>query len=145
MYPIKVMYMDEVDAELEAIRQKKLMELMSGGKKESVPDAISGPITVTDANFDASLKEHHLVLVDAWAPWCQPCRMVAPILDEVAHELKGQVVIAKLNVDENPRIAGRYNIMSIPTIMLFKDGVMVAKSIGVRPKQQILAMCQKFL
>ena len=91
---------------------------------------------VTEATFDAEvLKSKQLVLVDFWATWCGPCRMIAPILDELAEEYAGRVKICKVNVDDEPALAQRYKIMSIPAVFLFRDGEVVEKMIGERPKQ----------
>jgi len=90
---------------------------------------------VTDATFEQDvLKAEGPVLVDFWAPWCGPCRMVGPIIDEIAQEHGDKVCIGKLNVDENPGVASKFGIMSIPTIMLFKDGQPDKKIIGARSK-----------
>ncbi|GAI94069.1 unnamed protein product, partial [marine sediment metagenome] len=77
------------------------------------------------------------VLVDLWAPWCAPCRMVAPVVEELASEYEGRVSFAKLNVDQNPRTASRYGIMSIPTLLIFKDGKPVSNIVGFRPKAEL--------
>ena len=91
---------------------------------------------VTEATFDAEvLKSKQLVLVDFWATWCGPCRMIAPVLDELAEEYAGRVKICKVNVDDEPALAQRYKIMSIPAVFLFRDGEVVEKMIGARPKQ----------
>lgn len=82
------------------------------------------------------LKSSQLVMVDFWAVWCGPCQMVAPIVDELAKDYKGKVKVMKLNTDDAPEVAGQYQIMSIPTIVFFKDGQMVDKIVGARPKQQ---------
>ena len=100
------------------------------------------PETVTDATFvrdvvDASSSRP--VLVDAWAEWCGPCRMIAPVLDQLAAESAGRYKIAKLNVDENPRTAGQFNIRSIPTLLIFKNGRLVDQIVGAQPKPAIAA------
>ncbi|MDX1412496.1 MAG: thioredoxin [Nitrospirales bacterium] len=82
------------------------------------------------------LKSPQLVMVDFWAVWCGPCQMVAPIVDELAKEYNGKVKVMKLNTDDAPEVAGQYQIMSIPTIVFFKDGQVVDKIVGARPKQQ---------
>src|SRR5208337_239842 len=93
---------------------------------------------VTDASFDTDvIKSDEPVVVDFWAEWCGPCRMIAPALEEIATELKGKVKIAKLNVDENPGVAGKYGIRSIPTLMIFKGGKNVATKIGAGPKNEL--------
>lgn len=91
--------------------------------------------TLTDATFDGEVAAAGTpMIVDFWAPWCGPCRMVGPIIDEIAEEHAGKVMTAKVNVDENPGIAAKYGIMSIPTIILFKDGEPAKKVIGARSK-----------
>jgi thioredoxin len=104
-------------------------------------DAGSKPITVTDATFAREVLGARgvPVLVDYWAEWCGPCRMVAPVLDELAAESNGRYRIAKLNVDENPRTAAQYNIRSIPTMLVFRDGAVVDRIVGAQPKQAIAA------
>ena len=91
--------------------------------------------TLTDATFDDEVKNSATpMIVDFWAPWCGPCRMVGPVIDQIAEEHGDKVAIGKVNVDENPAIAGKYGIMSIPTIILFKDGEPAKKVIGARSK-----------
>ena len=93
---------------------------------------------VSDATFDSEvLKATEPVVVDFWAEWCGPCRMIAPALEEIAGTLNGKVKIVKLNVDENPRTAAKYGIQSIPTLMIFKDGQMASRQIGAAPKQKL--------
>jgi thioredoxin len=95
---------------------------------------------VTDATFEAEvLKAQGAVVVDFWAEWCGPCRMIAPALEEIAGSLNGKVKILKLNVDENQATAVKYNVTSIPTLMLFKDGTLSSRQIGAAPKQKLEA------
>jgi len=124
--------------ELEILRKKKLEELRKRymeGEKQETPDK---PLEVNDANFEEIVTKHKNVAIDCWAPWCGPCLMIAPVIEELAKELKGKVVFGKLNVDENQRTAMRFNIMSIPTILLFKDGKLVDRIIGAMPKEFIV-------
>ena len=93
---------------------------------------------VSDADFESEvLKSANPVVVDFWAEWCGPCRMIAPALEEIAGSLGSKVKIVKLNVDENPQTAQKYGIMSIPTLMIFKNGEMAARQIGAAPKQKL--------
>ncbi|CEA00641.1 Thioredoxin [Jeotgalicoccus saudimassiliensis] len=97
---------------------------------------------VNDAGFKEEIGSG-LTLVDFWAPWCGPCKMIAPILEELAPEVEGKANIAKLNVDENQATASEYEVMSIPTLILFKDGEPVDKVVGFQPKEQLAALIEK--
>jgi thioredoxin 1 len=96
-------------------------------------------VTVTDASFDEDvLQSDKLVLVDFWATWCGPCRMVAPVLQEIAEEHAEELTVAKLDIDENPKVARDYRVMSVPTLILFKGGQPVKQIIGAKPKAALL-------
>jgi len=131
--------MDETDPELEAIRARKLQELMkSASPPVPTPVTTAGkPLVLTDATFDAEVRKPGLLLVDFWAAWCGPCLRVAPVLEQIARERAGTMRLGKLNVDENPRTAMRFQVMSIPMLLLFKDGRLVDGIVGAVPRAQI--------
>jgi len=136
--------------EIERIRANKMRELEEQLKttKEGGAQAqavIDHPVEITDRTFVAFVKQHPLVVVDCWAPWCGPCRMVAPILEQLAKEYAGKVVFGKLNVDENPRIATEYAIMAIPTLFIFKNGEPVDVIQGAMPKPHFEAKLKEWL
>jgi thioredoxin 1 len=107
---------------------------------------MSKAIKVTDQTFEETINNASTpVLVDFWAEWCGPCKMIAPALDELATELDGKLVISKLNVDENPDTAMAFGVMSIPTLLVFKDGEPVDRIVGAQPKAQLKARLQKHM
>ena len=121
--------------ELEEIRAKKMRELMG---QMSTP-TIDKPIAVSDRNFDQTIKNYPLVVVDCWAAWCAPCRAIAPVVEQLAKDYSGKVVFGKLNVDENPETAQRYGIMAIPTLLVMKNGEEIDRIVGALPKSQLEA------
>ncbi|MEK7083974.1 MAG: thioredoxin [Patescibacteria group bacterium] len=104
-------------------------------------------LILTDANFDKEVLQSPVpVLVDFWAPWCGPCQVMGPVVEQIAKELEGKnVKIAKLNVDDNPVVAGKYNVLSIPTFLVFKGGQMVEQMIGGVPKDRLKGMVEKHI
>jgi thioredoxin 2 len=104
------------------------------------------PIVVTDATFQEEVEQSALpVLIDMWAEWCGPCRMIAPVLDQLARELRGRLRIAKLNVDENPAVSQRFEVQSIPLLVLMKDGREVDRIIGAVPKAEIMRVLRNWI
>ena len=125
------------DDELEAIKHKKLAELQKEAATKAMMSSITEPIVLTDSNFASEVTKYPIMLVDFWAPWCGPCKMVSPIIEQLSQEYSGRVAFGKVNVDENQRIAASFGIQSIPTLMIFKGGKAVDVIIGAMPKAQI--------
>lgn len=112
-------------------------EMLEGNAASDEQD--SKPINITDQTFEREVLQTtgRPVLVDCWAPWCPPCRLIAPLLDQLAAESNGNYRIAKVNVDENPQLSSRFQILSIPTMLIFKDGKLIDRLTGAHPKQTI--------
>jgi thioredoxin 1 len=107
---------------------------------------MSAATNVTDSSFKEDVLDSEVpVLVDFWAPWCGPCRMVAPVVEEIATQYEGQIKVVKVNTDENPQIASQYGIRSIPTLMIFKDGQKVDMVVGAVPKTTLSNTLEKYL
>ena len=121
--------------ELDEIRRRKLEEL----KKRYLerPKIPAGPIEITDSTFDSIIQKYPVVVIDCWAEWCPPCNIIAPIIDQLANDYSGRVVFGKLNVNENKNIAIRYQVMSIPTLLFFKNGKFAGRIIGAVPREHI--------
>jgi len=110
------------------------------------PLPVGKPLPVTDASFAQDVERSPVpVLVDAWAPWCGPCHMIAPVIDQLATELAGRVRVVKLNVDDNPKTAARFDLRSIPTLLVLKDGREIDRLVGVQPKQEIARRLERAL
>jgi thioredoxin 2 len=106
----------------------------------------SPPVTVTDANFSSEVEQSPLpVLIDMWASWCGPCRMLAPVVDQIASEMAGRIRVAKLNVDENPITAQRFNIQSIPALLVLKGGREIDRIVGLQPKVEIVRRLERVI
>jgi thioredoxin 2 len=121
------------------VKLEQGLKAVCGRCKQALPGAATAaPVTVTDATFAAEVERSSLpVLVDAWAPWCGPCRMIAPALEDLARDFAGRARIAKLNVDENPQTASRFDVRSIPTLLVFVGGREIDRIVGAQPKQAI--------
>jgi len=133
--------------ELEEIKKKKMEKIMSEMNKPpaqsiELPDK---PVVVTDATIDAVASQYPVFILDCWAEWCGPCRMIGPIIEQLATEMKGKAVFGKLNVDENMQTANKYRISAIPTLMIFKNGKLIDKLVGAYPKPALAAKILKFL
>ncbi len=139
--------------ELERIRRKKLQELIksmsgntsadaSGQQSAGWPDKT---IKVSDANFHETIKKYPFAVIDCWAAWCGPCKMMAPVLDGMAKDYKGKILFGKLNVDENRQTSMEYGIMSIPTMLVFKNGEKVDQIVGAMPRNVLEPQITKHL
>jgi thioredoxin 1 len=95
------------------------------------------PLKITDADINEAIKKYDTIVIDCWASWCGPCRMLTPVIEELAKEMQGKIVFGKLNVDENPRTSMKHKIMSIPTLLVFKKGNLVDRFVGAYPKEEI--------
>jgi len=145
----RVSYTDE-EIEIERIKERKMREMeaemkaMKEGEKKKA-EVIDHPVIIDDNSFVETIRKYPLVVVDCWAPWCGPCRMIAPVIEELSKEYAGKVVFGKLNVDENPRIATDFAIMAIPTLFIFKNGEPVDVIQGAMPKQYLEAKVKEWL
>lgn len=128
--------------ELDQIRERKRQDLLKAVTLDE--EWPSEPADVSDVSFNDFIKMYGVVLVDCWAPWCGPCRMMAPILDNLAKELRGQVAFGKLNTDMNPRTSMRFQIEAIPTMLVFKEGELVDRIVGVKPREELVRRLKVF-
>jgi len=128
------------DKELEQIKRRKLLRMLKETGKKMVK-----PITLNDSNFEDTVKKYNLIVVDFWAPWCGPCLVVSPIIEELAEEYSGKIAFGKINVDENPATANKFGIFSIPTIVFLKNGKEVDRIIGAVPKDYIKQKIEKHM
>ena len=133
------MVMSNEEMEIQRIKEKKLVEMMqkARGQLETAARNDGKPILLSDASFSSEISKYPLMVVDFWAAWCGPCRMVAPIIEQLAKEYAGRVAFGKLNVDENPLTSGEFEVQSIPTLLIFRNGEAVDGIVGAVPKYQI--------
>lgn len=125
------------DEELRIINEKRMKKLQQIINEKELLKNIKEPLDLDDSNFTQTINKFPLLLVDFWAPWCGPCRMMSPIIDQVGKEYVGKLVVGKVNVDENPNISSQFGISSIPTLILFKRGQAVNNIIGSVSKSRI--------
>jgi thioredoxin len=126
-----------LDEELERIKEQKMKELAKEAGSSTSSGWPSTPVVLTDATFDSFAANHPLTVVDFWATWCGPCRLVEPIVEALAKEYAGKVAFGKLDVDENQNTAMRFNTMSIPTMLVLKNGKEIDRIIGAYPREYI--------
>ncbi|MDH5459442.1 MAG: thioredoxin [Candidatus Bathyarchaeota archaeon] len=136
-------FISDEDKELRRIREKKLRELMR--LREKKQKMSTKPVHVTDSNFNEVVNKHSLALIDCWASWCGPCAVIAPIIEELAKEYAGKVLVGKLNVDKNSKTAERFQVFSIPTLLIMKNGKEVDRIVGVVPKSYIETRLERHL
>jgi len=140
----------EEDEELERIKRRKIEEMMrnisDGAEEENQPmKPLGKPLDLTDATCNKFVEGNSLSVIDCWAPWCGPCRFVSPVIEELARDYVGKISFGKLNVDKNQRVATQYGIMSIPTLLVFKEGKLVDKIVGAMPRQMLEPKITKHL
>jgi thioredoxin 1 len=133
------------DEELKILNEKKMKKLQELITEKEQLKNIKEPLVLDDSTFSQTINKFPLTLVDFWAPWCGPCRMMSPIIDEIGKDYLGKLVVGKINVDENPLVAGQFGISSIPTLLLFKRGQAVNKIIGSVSKNKIAEMITMLL
>jgi thioredoxin 1 len=125
------------DKEILEIKKRKLREMQKVATMRSTMNSITRPIILTDSNFREEISKYPVMVIDFWAPWCGPCRMVSPIMEQLASEYAGRVVFGKINIDENQMVAQSFGIQSIPTMMILKNSIVVDILVGALPKSQI--------
>jgi thioredoxin 1 len=133
---------EENENEIETINKRKFEELLLESKRnkmrvEVIAKPDGKPIPLTDANFSSEVLKHQVMVVDFWAPWCGPCRMIAPVVEELSRQYSGRLRVTKVNTDENPRWASSLGIQAIPTLMIYKNGQEVDRIVGATTKQAL--------
>jgi thioredoxin 1 len=139
----RIQNMSEDDLELENIRRKMMARIQEENKAKEVKRV--KPVELTDGNFNDEVKKNKVMVVDFWASWCAPCRFLSPIVEELANEYQGKISFAKVDVDANPEVSSSFNITSIPTVIMFKNGKVADVSIGAVPKAMLDAKLKKLL
>jgi len=135
-------FISENDVELKRIKEKTARVNKKFGEKKSLSGQV---IQITDSNFKEVVSKNPIVLVDFFADWCMPCRMMAPVVEELAREYAGKVLVGKINVDENPSTADRFQVFSIPTLVIIKSGEEVDRIVGFVPKSQVEVRLKRHL
>ncbi len=130
--------------EIGQIKERKLREMMEKARNASVLPP-GRPVILTDVDFEESVQKYGSIVVDCWAEWCAPCRVIAPVIEEMAKKYQGKVAFGKLNVDDNPRTAAQFGIMAIPTLLFMKNGKEVDRIVGALPKGQIESKVNQIL
>jgi len=136
-------FISKEDEELKGIRENKIRKLKK--EQEKAEEMSKEPVHLTDSTFEETIKKNSLVLVDFWAGWCGPCIALAPTIVELSEEYTGKILIGKLNVDENPKTAECFQVFSIPTLVVLKDGCEVDRIVGLCPKKHIESALKKHL
>jgi thioredoxin 1 len=131
------------DNELEQIKLRKIQAMLN--QADHKQQANTHPLTITDGNFEQTVKTNPILVVDLWAPWCGPCRMVGPVIEQLAAEYAGKVAFGKINVDENQTVPSSFSVMSIPTIIVFHNGKAVERIVGAYPKAHIEAAFKRYI
>jgi thioredoxin 1 len=132
-------------SEIDEIRQKKMAEMMKNASRKGTEGWPVEPVALSDDSFEDFVGKYPKVVVDCWAPWCGPCRMLSPTVDAMAKDMKGQVAFGKVNTDDNFQVSSKYKIMSIPTLLFFKDGKLVDKMVGAAPRNVVEQFLKKAL
>lgn len=130
------------DEELERLKQKKMKEMI---EKRSGPEFPDSPIKLTDGNFREMVQDYPLVVVDLWAGWCAPCRAMEPVIEELAEKYSGKIVFGKLNIDQNPKTPRKFQVSGIPTLLVFKDGELVDRIVGMVTQPRLKLRLEKYL